>query len=153
MYANNLTEHITRLVNKHIPNKIIKCRKTDPSWLTNNIRRLIRKKKRLYDKFQKTKNMTDFENYKRTRNQVTNEIRKSKSAEVENLSEKLKDTNIRPTSWWKTLKCFIKPDQASSIPPLNREGVIDCNDNDKANILSQPVTTCMGNCCSPGCRL
>ena len=53
------------------------------------------------------------------------------------MSEKLKDPNIRPTSWWKTLKCFIKPDQASSLPPLNREGVIYCNDNDKANILNQ----------------
>ena len=137
VYANNLTEHITGLVNKHIPNKIIKCRKTDPSWLTNNIKRLIRKKKRLYDKFKKTKNMTELENYKHIRNQVTNEIRKSKSAEIENLSEKLKDTNIRPTSWWKTLKSFIKPDQASSIPPLNREGIIYCNDNDKANILNQ----------------
>ena len=78
--------------------------------------------------------MTDFENYKHIRNQVSNEIRKSKSAEIENLSEKLKDTNIRPTSWWKMLKCFIKPDQASSIPPLNRDRVIYCNDNDKANI-------------------
>ena len=83
--------------------------------------------------------MTDLENYKHIRNQVTNEIRKSKSAEIENVSEKLKDTNIRPTSWWKTLKSFIKPDQASSVPPLNREGIY-CNDNDKANILNQYVT-------------
>ena len=81
--------------------------------------------------------MTDLENYRHIRNQVTNEIRKSKSAEIENLAEKLKDTNIRPTSWWKTLKSYIKPDQASSIPPLNREGIIYCNDNDKANILNQ----------------
>ena len=81
--------------------------------------------------------MTDLENYKHVRNQVINEIRKSKSAEIENLSEKLKDTNIRPTSWWKTLKSFIKPDQASYIPPLNREGIKYCNVNDKPNILNQ----------------
>ena len=66
--------------------------------------------------------MTDIENYKHIQNQVTYEIRKSKSAEIENLSEKTKDTNIRPASWWKTLKCFIKPGQASSLPPLNRKG-------------------------------
>ena len=46
-------------------------------------------------------------------------------------------TTYLPTSWWKTLKFVIKPDQASSIPALNREGVIYCNDNDKANILNQ----------------
>ncbi|MEW8547189.1 MAG: endonuclease/exonuclease/phosphatase family protein, partial [Candidatus Thiodiazotropha sp.] len=136
IYANNLTEHILDLADKHIPNKTIKIRKSDPSWLTNNIKRLIRKKKRLYDKYKKTNNMTDFENYKHIRNQVTNEIRKSKSAELENLSEKLKDTNIRPNSWWKTLKYFIKPDQNSTIPPLNRDGVIYCNDSEKSNILN-----------------
>ena len=68
--------------------------------------------------------MTDLENYKTIRNQVTNKTRKPKSAEIENLSEKLKDTHIRPTSWCKTLKSFIEPAQASSIPPLNREGII-----------------------------
>ena len=137
LYANNLTEHITKLASIHIPNKIIKIRKSDPSWLTNHIKRLIRKKKkRLYDKFKKTNNKTDFDNYKHIRNQVTNEIRKSKTAEIENLSDKLKDSNISQSSWWKTLKYFIKPDQTSTIPPLNREGVIYCNDFEKSNILN-----------------
>ena len=86
IYANNLTEHNTDLINKHIPNKIIKTRKSDPSWLTNNIKRLMKKKKRLHDKFKKANNKTDFDNYKHIRNQVTNEIRK-----VQNLNISLKD--------------------------------------------------------------
>ena len=45
IYSNNLTEHITNLANIHIPNKIIKIRKSDPSWLSNHIKRLIRKRK------------------------------------------------------------------------------------------------------------
>ena len=45
--TNNITEHITKLANKHIPNKEIKVRKSDPSWLTTNIKRLMRKRKRL----------------------------------------------------------------------------------------------------------
>ena len=54
------------------------------------IKRLTRKNKRLFDKFKKKKkkkkkNMTDFENYKHIQNQVTNKIRKSKSAEIENV--------------------------------------------------------------------
>ena len=52
-------------------------------------------------------------------------------------SEKLKDSNIRPSSWWKTLKCFIKPDQTLLYLYLIGEGVIYCNDNDKANFLNQ----------------
>ena len=64
------------------------------------------------------------------------EIRKSKIAEIKNLSDKLKDSNISQSSWWKTLKYFIKPDQTSTIPPLSREGVIYCNDVEKSNILN-----------------
>ena len=44
-YAENITGRITFLTNKHIPNKIIIVRKTDPPWLTNNIKKLLRKKK------------------------------------------------------------------------------------------------------------
>ena len=50
-YANNITECITKLAKKHIPNKDIKKRKSDPAWLTTDIKRLIRKRKRLYDKY------------------------------------------------------------------------------------------------------
>ena len=70
------------------------------------------------------------------RNHVTNKFWKSTTAEVENLSDKLKGSNISPSSWWKTLKYFIKPDQASTIPPLYREGVIYCNDVERSNILN-----------------
>ena len=44
-YAENVTNTITSLANKHIPNKMIKIRKTDPPWLTVNIKKLLRKKK------------------------------------------------------------------------------------------------------------
>ena len=49
-YANNLTECITKLAKKHIPNKDIKIHKSDPAWLTTDTKRLMRKRKRLYDK-------------------------------------------------------------------------------------------------------
>lgn len=45
-YTNNITECITKLATKHIPNKDIKVRKSDPPWLTTNIKRLMRKRKR-----------------------------------------------------------------------------------------------------------
>ena len=45
-YAENITDRITFLTNKHIPNKMITVRKTDPPWLTNNMKKLLRKKKK-----------------------------------------------------------------------------------------------------------
>ena len=109
------------LASKHIPNKTIRVRNSDPSWLSNSIKRLMRKRKQLFDKYKKSKSLLDIENYKHVRNKVTNEIRKSKKAEVDNLAKKLEDNNIKPKDWWKTLKYFIKPDKPSSIPPLNKD--------------------------------
>ena len=60
-YAENITERIIALANKHIPNKLIRVRKSDPLWLTTNIKKLLRKKKRLYDKYKKSNNINHFE--------------------------------------------------------------------------------------------
>ena len=139
-YANNLTECITKLAKKHIPNKDIKIRKSDPAWLTTDIKRLMRKRKRLYDKYKRSKNITDFEIYKNIRNKVTFEIRKSKKCQIEKLSEKLKSNEIDQKDWWKTLKSFITSEQPSTFPPLCKDDIVYTNDNDKANILNQFFT-------------
>ena len=41
-----------------------------------------------------------------------------------------------PKDWWKILKSFIKPNQSSSIPPLNKDGVTFEDHIDKANLLN-----------------
>ena len=47
IYASNFTDMILELTNKHIPNKTTKVRQSDPTWLTNEIKQLIRKKETL----------------------------------------------------------------------------------------------------------
>ena len=37
-YTNNVTEHIIKCTSKHIPNKSINVRPSDPSWFTTNIK-------------------------------------------------------------------------------------------------------------------
>ena len=64
----------------------------------------MRKRKRLYDKYKRSRNITDFEIYKNIFNKVTFEIRKSKKCQIEKLSEKLKSNEIDQKDWWKTLK-------------------------------------------------
>ena len=92
-YASNFTDKVLEFTNKHVPNKMIKVRQSDPSWLNNNIKRLLRKKKRLYDKYKHTNNINDFERYKQVRNKVTSEIRKSKSEEVKHLATNIGNNN------------------------------------------------------------
>ncbi|MCG8113323.1 MAG: reverse transcriptase family protein, partial [Candidatus Thiodiazotropha taylori] len=139
-YAENVTETITSLSDKHIPNKIVTFRKTDPPWLTTDLKKLLRKKKRLYDKYKKSNNPTDWESYKRYRNHVTTEIRKSKQLQIDKLSERLTCSETRPKDWWKTLKQFIKPNQRNTIPPLNKNGTIYSDDTAKVNALNDYFT-------------
>ena len=135
-YAENITDRITFLTNKHIPNKMITVRKTDPPWLTNNIKKLLRKKKRLYDKYKKSNNPSHWDIYKRFRNHVTSELRKSKQNQIDKLSERLVNSETGQKDWWKTLKGFIKPDLTNSIPPLSKDDKIYSDDNDKASIFN-----------------
>ena len=93
-YAQHVTDRIFYLLNKHIPNKLVHIRTSDLSWLTNNIKRLMRKRKQLYDKYKRSRNQTDFNNYKQVRNDVTFQIRKAKNKDLDKLKNKLKDPNI-----------------------------------------------------------
>ena len=83
---------------------------------------------------------TNHTNYKTYRNKVTNEIRKSKKSVTDKISNKLLDTNLQPKDYWRTLKQFIKPQQRSSIPPLNADDVILDDDSDKANLYNDYFT-------------
>ena len=137
IYAKKITDQISKLASKYIPNKIIKVRQSDPPWLTNNIKKMMRKRKRLYDKYKRSNNIVDFENFKQIRNRATNEIRKSKHKQTDNLAQKLTNNTSEPKDWWKTLKQFIKPDHCSSFPPLIKNEDIYSEDMDKANLLNQ----------------
>ena len=139
-YAKQFSEHILNTAKKFIPNKNVTIRETDPPWLTSKIKKMKRKRKRLYDKYMQLRTETNHDNYKMYRNKVTNEIRKSKKSVTDKISSKLRDTNLQPKDYWRTLKQFIKPQQRSSIPPLNADGIILDDDTDKANFLNDYFT-------------
>ena len=49
-YAENITNHIMQLTSECVPNKYVNIRQTDPPWMHNELRKLMRKRKRAYDK-------------------------------------------------------------------------------------------------------
>ena len=55
IYASHTTNRISELADKHIPNKKVKIRQSDPSLLMNAAKTLITKCKRLFKKFKGTK--------------------------------------------------------------------------------------------------
>ena len=57
-YAANLNSTITSMALECIPNKIVKMKPDEPSWINANIKQYIRKRKRAYRKARRTN--TDF---------------------------------------------------------------------------------------------
>ena len=61
-------------------------------------------------------------------------IRNSKSAHTEKIAEKLRSLSSK--HWWSVLKSFISPASKSSLPPIEQNGTIYTDDQDKAHLLN-----------------
>ena len=77
IYAKGLFDKLLHLAEDCNPNKVITIRPTDPPWITSQIKRLIRKRKRAYRNAKRTQNPSHWYKFKQHRNKVTSAIRES----------------------------------------------------------------------------
>jgi hypothetical protein len=61
-----------------IPNKFVTIRKHDPACLTDEIRKLIRKKNRIHNKVKRLNKPVDWNTFRNIRNDVTSPVRKAR---------------------------------------------------------------------------
>ncbi|CAC5394082.1 unnamed protein product [Mytilus coruscus] len=97
----NITHIILDAADKCIPNKIITVRKDQPPWLTNEIKKKIRKKNRIHKIAKRRNNSKDWNKFKKIRNEVTNLVRKSKEDFNNSLIKKVINNNASNKNWWK----------------------------------------------------
>ena len=127
---------VTAIAKECIPNRCIKIKPSEPPWITTDIKRNIRKRKRAYKKVKRTNSESDWKKFKTLRNKVVQNIRDSKKLFYDKISTKLTSENLSSKDWWTTLKTFIAPNSRTSIPPLEFNDTIYTEDNDKANVLN-----------------
>ena len=135
-YANNINQSIISIASHCIPNRNVTIRSQEPLWITSEIKRLIRKRKRAYRKVKRTNKDSDWLKFRTLRNMVTKLIKESKLAHQNRQVENLKNNSKHPKQWWSCLKSFIKPNSSSGIPPLSADGEIITDDFQKANCLN-----------------
>ena len=82
VHASNITEHILEIPKQCIPNRIIKIKPSDPPWITTAIKRLSRKRKRLFRKAKTTEDLVIWQKFHRCRNDVINQIRVSNNPKL-----------------------------------------------------------------------
>ena len=135
-YAENVTNHLKNMAKQCIPNRFIKVNPTDPLWITSEIKRQIRKRKRLYRKA-KTSNIPHlWQKFNKFRNGTFELIRKSKQSQINKLAENLKSEQHCSKHWWTTHKSFLNPGKTSSVPPLQVNDSVLTDNGDKTNILN-----------------
>ena len=136
IYSANITAKLLEISKLCIPNKIIRIRPSEPTWMNSSIKKLIRKRKRAFRKAKRSQSPAHWAKFKQIRNDVVTAIRQSKKSLLDNLANKLKNNTLTSRDWWTTLKSFISPDNKSSIPHLDQDGTIYSEDFDKANVLN-----------------
>ncbi|XP_045206258.1 uncharacterized protein LOC123558446 [Mercenaria mercenaria] len=135
-YANKVITTISDLAKQNIPNKTIKVRPLDVPWMTNDIRRNIRKRKRLYRKARITSTQHYWQKFRTVRNETILMIREAKSNYFLKLSDKLKRGSLSSKDWWKTLKSITFKPNKINIPPLQDLNTTQTTYLDKANLLN-----------------
>ena len=81
--------------------------------------------------------MTHGKTYNKSpRNETSSMIRNSKTSYVDSLYNKLKSETLSSKQWWTVLKTFISPNSTSTIPSLERNGLVYSDEVEKANIFN-----------------
>lgn len=104
--------------------------------MNSNIKLHIRKRKRAYKKAKHTNSQFQWQKFKKLRNKVITMIRESKQSCYDIIENKLKSNTLSSKDWWSTLKSVISPNSNTSIPPLEKEGIIISDELEKANALN-----------------
>lgn len=136
IFAQNITNKILNLTETYIPNKTVTIRQSHHSWMHNEIRKLIRKLKRAYDKAKIMNSHENWNTYKLLRNKTKHLVRNARTHHSQTLADKVRERNLTTTDYWKILKGFISSTRASSeIVNLLDNGKLISDDNEKADLL------------------
>ena len=91
-YSTNITEKILEMSKLCIPNKIVRIRPAEPTWMTSLIKHLIRKRKCAFRKAKRSQLPAHWAKFKQIRNEFVIVIRNSKKSLLDNLANILKKT-------------------------------------------------------------
>lgn len=108
----------------------------DPLGSQQKLKKPIKKRKRAYKKAKHTNSPAHWANFKRISNKVTSMIRASKQNQTDKIANKLKLESLSSRSWWTILKSFISSSSKSTVPPIEQNGTLYTEAQEKADLLN-----------------
>jgi len=119
---------IMSLIDKNIPSRLSKSKRDYP-WINRDLKKMMKKKAKLYKKAKKTKNWDRFRSHQR---ECRRALRRAEWDHVNNVIEEgFKDNNSKP--FWNYIKSKRKDN--IGVAPLKVAGKLLCDSKDKANAL------------------
>ena len=98
------TKKLLSLCSSHIPNSEILCNPKDPPWITDVVKKAIRRKHRVHRNFLKNgRNTSDRDRAKAVRNETTRTIEQAKERYFCDLGQKLCDPSRGVKAYWETI--------------------------------------------------
>jgi hypothetical protein len=124
-------------IKQNIPHKTAKAKDGNP-WITREIKRLIRKRDKLYTRKKTTKTRKDQESFKHLKALVQKKIRQAYWKYIEDIVTPCPDepTGTCTKRFWTYIK-HCKKDKSGIAPLKDATGSIKSDNSDKATILNQ----------------
>ena len=122
----------------HVPNREITCSDRDAPWITDDVKKTVKRKHRVYRRYVKRgRKPEDWTRVKQVKNDATKMITDAKNKYYSRLGEKLCDPNVGIKTYWKALHKIINKKQVMNIPPILVNGVFITNFQNKANLFNE----------------
>ena len=131
----DFTNTLDKLSEECIPSKLIRGKSSLP-WITQEIKRLIRKRDRLYTRFKKSRDHDIRTKFQTLRQEIKKKIKDSYQAYLQNLLGLTDDDNTCDS---KKLFSFLKNSRRDQqgTPPLKHDGILHSETKTKANLFNQ----------------
>ena len=119
------------ILNRRVPYKKAGSWNDSP-WITKDLKRSLRKKKRLYNNYKRSGLTKDKQKYRKFQKMLKTELRKAQDEYIGSTLDF--DLKEKPKKFWSYIKSK-KQDQVG-VPPLNVNGSVKTDSASKAEILS-----------------
>jgi hypothetical protein len=130
-------DHLTTSMDVFIPTRIQRNKPDNLPWITTELRRLIRSRKKAFTKQKKTNSVRDRLRYKEVKQLLQRKMREAHWKYLEGII--LGDDEDTKTGKQKRLYTIIKGLKRDSmgVSPLKNQGTLVCEAEEKANILNK----------------
>ena len=131
-------ETILNIFKNFIPNKNVVFDDSDPPWINEQIKTLIKLKNEMFKQYlQNGKSLNNYILLQNASHQISDLIEKNKKSYYDRLTAKLNNPSTSAKAYWSILKTFVNGKKIPSIPPLFSNGQSVTDFLAKANIFNR----------------